>query len=61
MGGQDESQKPAAVDASAAGELGDGEEFFEAAVRGSVEELLDAGAHGEERRAHLRIFRRESM
>jgi threonyl-tRNA synthetase len=38
----DRASQPAAIDEAAAGE-----EFFEAAVRGSVEELMDAGAHSE--------------
>jgi threonyl-tRNA synthetase len=48
MGAQDESQAPAAAPVAgqaAATQALDTEEFFEAAVRGSVEELLDAGAH----------------
>ena len=45
MGAQDESQPPAA--APVAGPPADPEDYFETAVRGSVEELLDAGAHTE--------------
>lgn len=41
--GEQESQAPAV----AAGAAGESEEYFEAAVRGSVDELLDAGAHTE--------------
>jgi threonyl-tRNA synthetase len=60
MGGQDQSQvpaspaaapaspaSPAAAPASPAVAPAESEEFFEAVVRGSVEELLDAGAHTE--------------
>jgi threonyl-tRNA synthetase len=42
--GDQESQAPAAAAAATTGEV---EEYFEAAVRGSAEELLDAGAHTE--------------
>ncbi len=45
MGDDDQSHAPAPAAATAA--PGDPEEYFEAAVRGSVEELLDAGAHSE--------------
>jgi threonyl-tRNA synthetase len=45
MGAQDESQPPAAVPVT--GQPADADEYFETAVRGSVEELLDAGAHTE--------------
>ncbi|MGA3029914.1 MAG: threonine--tRNA ligase [Candidatus Limnocylindrales bacterium] len=45
MGDDDQSQAPAAPGATAA--PGEPEEYFEAAVRGSAEELLDAGAHTE--------------
>ena len=50
MGAQDESQAPATAPVAgqaAAAQGADAEEYFEAAVRGSVEELLDAGAQTE--------------
>jgi threonyl-tRNA synthetase len=50
MGDKDESQVGAAAGAAGAapsGQAADTEEYFEAAVRGSAEELLDAGAHTE--------------
>ncbi|MFI5258165.1 MAG: threonine--tRNA ligase [Candidatus Limnocylindrales bacterium] len=43
----DDDQSHVAATAPATGAAGDGDEYFEAAVRGSVEELLDAGAHTE--------------
>jgi threonyl-tRNA synthetase len=50
MGAPDESQAPAAAPVAGqadATQAPDTDEYFEAAVRGSVEELLDAGAHTE--------------
>ena len=48
MGDNDGGQVPAAAPpAGAAAETADQEEYFEAPVRGSAEELLDAGAHTE--------------
>jgi threonyl-tRNA synthetase len=45
MGDNQESQAPVA--AAAAGQPDEPDEYFEAAIRGSAEELLDAGAHTE--------------
>ena len=51
MGEQDTSHAPLAASAGGSGAAtpgtGEAEEYFEAAVRGSAEELLDAGAHTE--------------
>jgi len=47
MGEDKGSQGPAPAASAEADEAGDVDEYFEAAVRGSAEELLDAGAHTE--------------
>ena len=51
MGDQDTSHAPVAAPAGGSGAAapgtGEAEEYFEAVVRGSAEELLDAGAHTE--------------
>ncbi len=48
MGDQDATKAPAAASAAGpSGQSSEPEEYFEAVVRGSAEELLDAGAHNE--------------